>query len=221
MGQTIVVGDVHGCREELERLLRTVHFRADEDELLLVGDLVSKGPDSSGVIALVREVGGVSVLGNHELRLLRYRQTKDADILKPYDPDTLAQLKADDWRFLEEMPKLVQRTWPREILVVHGGILPDVPLADQDVDVCTHLRLIDGKGRPYRGLPGPSCAHWSKRWEGPPHIFYGHTPLDEIDRSPWATNLDTGCVYGGKLTAWVSPGERFVQVPARKVWADR
>ena len=73
MSRTIVIGDVHGCSEELRSLLRACDHQAS-DKVVFVGDLVAKGPDSRGVLAIVRELSAQSVLGNHDARVLEHRQ---------------------------------------------------------------------------------------------------------------------------------------------------
>jgi predicted phosphodiesterase len=85
MGRNIVIGDVHGCLAELVDLLAKL-APAKDDQLIFLGDLVNRGPDSHGVVSLVRSLpNALSLLGNHELRLLQYRKEREPKILKDYD----------------------------------------------------------------------------------------------------------------------------------------
>ena len=90
-GRLIAVGDIHGCHAEFEELLERLALR-EHDRLVLLGDLVNRGPDSRRVIQLARRHATVALLGNHELRLLNFRKTDDPTHLKKSDYATLEQL---------------------------------------------------------------------------------------------------------------------------------
>lgn len=228
MARSVIVGDVHGCAAELAELLDRVAF-ATGDRLVLVGDLVARGPDSRGVLELVRRIGGRSVLGNHEQRLLEARAERASGRLgprlSPSHERVLAELSAEDWELVESLPCRIDLP-PHELSVVHAGIVPGVPLAEQDPWVLTHLRTIDDGGTPSARL-GPPL--WGTRYTGPPHIAFGHNALSGLQLHDWATGLDTGCVYGKVLSALVlGEGERvppaadrrdlIVSVPARDAY---
>src|SRR5262245_38667641 len=106
MRPTIVVGDVHGCLDELRRLLAAAGYRAGE-RLVLGGDLVAKGPDSPGVVQLVREEGAAAVLGNHDDHVLRARAVARGDLPPPSKgvraehQEVADALTRPDWMFLE------------------------------------------------------------------------------------------------------------------------
>ena len=104
-GRLIAIGDIHGCHHEFAELLERLELTKD-DRLILVGDLVNRGPDSCKVIELARQHRAISLLGNHELRLLNYRKEKTpvADISRDTDADTYQKLRAEDWDYLEAMP---------------------------------------------------------------------------------------------------------------------
>ena len=101
-GRLIAVGDIHGCHHEFAELLDTLELR-EGDRLILLGDLVNRGPDSCKVIDLARERNALSLLGNHELRLLKYRSTGDAKYAKEHDQETFERLRPEDWAYLEAM----------------------------------------------------------------------------------------------------------------------
>src|SRR6185436_5552847 len=150
MGRTLIVGDVHGCAGELGSLLEALAPGAS-DRVLFVGDLVARGPDSRGVLALYRAVRGRSVLGNHEARLLEARRARalghKRPRLAPPDYALLHQLSEADWELLASLPL----HWPlpqHDACIVHAGIVPELPVEVQDAWTLTHVRSLDAAGRP-------------------------------------------------------------------------
>lgn len=186
-----VVGDVHGCPEPLDRLLSALRVTGD-DLVVFVGDLVRKGPDSAAVVERVRSAENmVSVRGNNEEKLLRGEKS-------------LESLSDDQLAWIESMPVAITFN---ENLVVHGGVDPRKPLAEHTIDDLQTTRSL---------APGGSYdpPYWYEEYAGPPRVFFGHTVLDEPVRSEWAVGLDTGCVYGGALTAYDLRAETVTAVPA-------
>ena len=213
-GRLIAIGDIHGCHVEFAELLSRLSLTKD-DRLILLGDLVNRGPDSTKVIDLARANNAIALLGNHELRLLNYRRTKDPDFQKEDDQATFAQLRAEDWTYLESM-LLTHYVEELNMVFVHGGFLPGEPWQRQPASVVTRVQVIDRDGRPRKRAECPDCPFWADLWNGPPFVVYGHTPRPEIYRLKWSVCIDTGCVMGGALTAYVLPEKRFVQVKARR-----
>lgn len=213
-GRIIAVGDIHGCAWEFERLLEKLALTR-HDRLILLGDLVNRGPDSAGVIALARVHAHRSLLGNHELRLLNYRRTGDPTHLKKSDYQTLQQLSAADWAYLANMPTTLQVPEEKTVFV-HGGFLPSRPWYQQSARVVTRIQVIGPDGEPHKRSHFPDAPHWSEVWQGPPFVIYGHTPRLEPQYSRWSLGIDTSCVLGGALTACVLPGREIVQVRARQ-----
>ncbi|KAK5118427.1 hypothetical protein LTR62_002941 [Meristemomyces frigidus] len=180
----VFVGDVHGCRDELERLLAKVGFDKKRDHLIATGDVVSKGPDSAGVLDLLAHHGAQSVRGNHEDRLLEaWKVLSGSDAAAPSEEATskgyskdaalLKHLKPHHMKYLQAMP-LILRIPPlpqatatatfsssssssssshkkehhniaEEILVIHAGLVPHVPLERQDPYFVMNMRTIDHK----------------------------------------------------------------------------
>ncbi len=212
--RTIFIGDVHGCLDELEALLRKLG-QTEGDELVFVGDLIAKGPDSPGVVRLVRELGAKSVLGNHEELLLRARRGEGP--LKPAHEEVAARLDEADWEFLEGLPTRLDVA-RLGIVVVHAGLVPGVPIDRQRREHLLSVRSFRPDGTPSRkvddGVP------WASRWPGPEHVVFGHDAIRGLQQHPFATGLDTGCVYGRELTALVMPEGRLVSVPAQRKWAE-
>ncbi|GGM56471.1 serine/threonine protein phosphatase 1 [Halarchaeum rubridurum] len=192
-----VVGDVHGSREALDHLLDALAL-GPRDRVVFVGDLVRKGPDSPGVIDRVRTDDRlVSVRGNNEQKVVRGEK----------DPDWL---RAGDRDYLASLPVAISFA---DALVVHGGVDPERPLADHGVEELLTMRAPHGDG-----YDGP---FWYDDYDGPHRVFFGHTVHAEPVVRPHAVGLDTGCVYGGALTAYDYRTDRFVAVDPETTHEER
>ncbi len=213
-GRLIAIGDIHGCHLEFAELLDRLEPQRD-DRIVLLGDLVNRGPDSCRVIDLARQCRATSILGNHELRLLKYRRTGDKKYVKEHDLETFAQLRPEDWAYLESMT-LTFEEGELNTVIVHGGFLPGEPWRKQPAEVVTRIQVVDSDGRPAKRSDAPDAPAWADLWAGPPFVIYGHTPRSEIYKLKWSVGIDTACVMGGSLTACVLPERRFVQAKARK-----
>jgi len=191
-----VVGDVHGCLRELRTLVDRID-PSDDDLLVFVGDLVRKGPDSKGVVDYVREADNmVTIRGNNEEKLLR--GTKE-----------LPELTHEDLAWIRSLPVAISF---EDALVVHGGVDPRKPLAAHDVDDLLEMRsLSSGYERPF----------WWEKHDGPQTVFFGHTPIDSPVLREHAVGLDTGCVYGGSLTAYSWYDERVIELETDRVVEHR
>jgi len=193
-----VVGDIHGCRATLERLLDSLDPAA-EDLVVFVGDLVRKGPDSKGVLDVVRERPNlVSVRGNNEQKLVDGRKSIDA-------------LTDTDREYIEAMPLAI--SWD-DALVVHGGIDHRKPVAEHTPRELLNNRSLVPDGsydRPY----------WFETRRESPRVFFGHTVLAEPFVTDYAVGLDTGCVYGGQLTAYDYRADDIVTIDPPETYVER
>lgn len=218
MSATIVIGDVHGCVDELAALIDTCAPGRD-DRIVCVGDLVAKGPDSRGVLALVRERGVRSVLGNHDAVVLHASRALAAgehSAARASHTALARQLSDQDLEQLAALP-LFLRLPELNALVVHAGVEPGVALEQQDSDVLLNVRTIDAAGKP-SSRPNVGVL-WGSVWPGPELVLFGHHASAGLQQHPHAIGLDTGCVYGGRLTAYVLPERRFVSVAARREYS--
>lgn len=208
MGRTIVFGDVHGCFEEWEDLLSKLAV-AQSDRLISVGDLICKGPASAQALDLAISIPNLEcVVGNHELRFLKCWKAGKTPDIKPYDRDVVLEMGA---RFEDYMTYI--NSWPYylnlpEILVIHAGLRPGVPLEKQTKEDLTELRTVGLEERP-----------WYDFYEGEKPVAFGHWVRREPFIADRLIGLDTGCVYGGRLSAYILPDRRVVSVPARKEYA--
>lgn len=213
-GRLIAIGDIHGCHLEFAELLTRLAPTRD-DRLILLGDLVNRGPDSNRVLDLAREHRALALLGNHELRLLKHRRTGEKKYVKEGDAETAAKLRPEDWALLEAMPLTFEEPALNTVFV-HGGFLPSEPWQKQPPEVVTRIQVVDREGGAAKRADAPGAPLWADLWSGPPFVVYGHTPRPEVYKLKWSLGLDTACVYGGHLTAYVLPEKRFLSVKARQ-----
>lgn len=239
--KTFIIGDIHGCSEELDLLLSEVRPAVD-DRLLFLGDLVDKGPDSIGVIRRVGELcksypGSLSLCGNHEEKALRRYEKKQLDRLEPWAQSA----SAADWNFLNSLPLLHRFDG---FIAIHGGFFPRFfSLYPEGIgEVPANWRVGGGKkmDRMRRFLRvrnvneegnmvqlseiKPEHPHWSSVYDGSQGFaFFGHDPQPVVPlMQTHAMGLDTGCVHGKYLTAAVVENGKIVQVipiPSKKEYA--
>ena len=235
-GRNIFIGDVHGCLVELQRLLDQVGL-ADGDQCFFVGDLINRGPDSLGVLRLFRDLGAVSVLGNHEAFLLKKNFFENPSQSVAWGSlETLA--KASELSTLGEMvrtfPLLIQLN---DLILVHAALPPSAWDNDPQQLEAWNGKLFDPHNETWetsfllsarycnpRGErptnddppPGPPFRPWDDFYRGKHQVLFGHWARRGLVKKPKILGLDTGCVYGGKLSAWIQEEDRIAQVPAKK-----
>lgn len=211
MKRTIIIGDIHGCFYEYKMLLEKVDYSKNQDRLILIGDLINKGPMSERVVEEVIENNIECVMGNHELRLLHEYDKKN------FTFPSVACLKK---YFKDDFHKVVEkiRNFPlfiedENFIAVHAGVSPQRPISDISSDILTRIRTWDGKGK---NLNKQSDPPWHKLYEEEKLIVYGHWASQGLCIKENTICLDSGCVYGGKLSAVILPERKIVQVDALK-----
>jgi bis(5'-nucleosyl)-tetraphosphatase (symmetrical) len=226
MRRTITVGDIHGCLDEFDELMKQIEYKRGEDRLVLLGDLIDRGPDPAGVVRRAFEIGAESIMGNHEEKALRWRrheQKRKADPTHYKNPMSkvaearLAQWKAipdEHWEWMSKWPvsTRITESWS----AVHGGCLPGYTVERQKPNELMRMRYLkiikDEHGyETYKmaslnekGEAPDNCVHWTTVWEGPDNVVYGHYTRDDIhvtEGPGWTLGIDTGCVHGKFLTA--------------------
>ena len=218
-GRILFIGDVHGCKIELETLLKKFS-PTSKDMIIGLGDLINKGPDSRGVLNLINRYKIQCIQGNHERRLLRSFEANKRKGLKPSDAYTLGHLHRKVWKSIAKWPQAIHLT-EQKIICIHGGFLPDEPWHKTDPEVATTVQVITSDGLPGKRSKNPVARPWADFWNGSEKVLYGHTPREEVLRHDSAIGLDTSCVYGGKLTGWVYPEDNFIEVAAKKDYTAR
>ncbi|HVS30988.1 MAG TPA: metallophosphoesterase [Thermoanaerobaculia bacterium] len=226
-GRLICIGDIHGCYDELIELLDRVAPKA-ADVVVSTGDIVRKGPQVARCLELWRDRGYLAVIGNNEEKLLRFAESSRARrlLLPPQDRKLLR--RAELMEFVRGWPVAIDVP-ARNVTIVHGGLYPgmrvdghDLGRAAMDVTRMRWIRRLDGQWqRAGRSKQRDADVLWAEVWDGPRTVVYGHTPLREPRVDARAIGLDTGCVYGGWLTAAIHDGTwRFERVRAREKYAD-
>ena len=209
--RTIVIGDLHGCYDELLDLLDKVSF-GSEDRLICVGDLITKGPKNREVLdRFMSDPQFAAVIGNHDLALRR-RWNGEKFKLKPSQKPTHKELKKDKERYVPFLNQLPFTIDLGTHLVVHAGLRPGVELYSQTTEDMTELRSLGEDRASRKGPP------WYEAYDGEKIVLFGHWPAAEPRRGKKAIGLDTGCVYGGQLTAYIVETGEVTSVPARQVY---
>jgi predicted phosphodiesterase len=221
----IFIGDIHGCYDELIELLAAAAVTAD-DVVVALGDLTRKGPAPDRCVELWIERGYAAVLGNNDATMLERAGRWTSRLVSG----------ASDRRILRRADLLdAIRSWPLYldfeqlgVVAVHAGVLPNSDRFSPELvprEAALELRYIRSTGSwrmVPRGEEKKGDPFWAEVWNGDRTIVYGHTPQrkPKIDRK--AIGIDTGCVYGGKLTAAIFEGRdnwRLIDVPARRQYS--
>ena len=211
MNRTIVVGDIHGCFDELISLLKKLDLQS-ADKVVAVGDLTVKGPKSKDVLDLfMSDKRFSSVLGNHDLGLVRFWKGETTN-LKDSLARTWEELKSVSERYLQYLASLPLMVDLGKHLVVHAGVRPGVPLNQQSPGDLTELRTLGPDRTSRKGMP------WYEEYDGEKVVLFGHWPAAEPRRGKRAIGLDTGCVYGYCLTAYVLETGEFISTPAARAY---
>ena len=232
-----IIGDVHGCYPELVKLLGGLGYQVAEDgstarhpdgrTAVFVGDLVDRGPDTPAVLRLVMGMtadgSGLSVAGNHEAKLVRALRGRDVATSHGL-AESLAQLRAAPGGFATQAAAFMDRLLGHVVLddgklvVAHAG-LPEAMHGRASAAVRSFALYGDTTGETDEyGLP--VRYPWAEDYRGQAMVVYGHTPVPE---ATWVNNticVDTGCVFGGKLTALRYPERELVSVPAERVYYE-
>eukprot|EP00563_Minutocellus_polymorphus_P007721 CAMPEP_0181022152 /NCGR_PEP_ID=MMETSP1070-20121207/1363_1 /TAXON_ID=265543 /ORGANISM="Minutocellus polymorphus, Strain NH13" /LENGTH=1334 /DNA_ID=CAMNT_0023099077 /DNA_START=16 /DNA_END=4020 /DNA_ORIENTATION=- len=214
--RVIAIGDVHGCLDELQMLLRRCDYQPG-DLVVFLGDLVSKGPDSLSVVQMAREIGAIGVRGNHDFEVIRWHQAMksgaDPPVIGSEHFHIASGLSTADLKWMYSLPWYISS---KELgaLFVHAGFVSGIRLGKQNPRLMMNMRSIlpDGTvtSKFFNNWP------WARLWDGPQTVLFGHDADRGLQQYEHAIGLDTGCVYGGRLTACILPEKRLVSVSARR-----
>ncbi|MFD4141233.1 polynucleotide kinase-phosphatase [Streptomyces sp. NPDC058572] len=229
-----IIGDIHGCSSELETLLAKLGYvdgvHPEGRTAVFVGDLVDRGPDSPGVLrrvmAMVAAGNALCVPGNHENKLGRHLKGRNVQHTHGL-AETIEQLEREDEKdpaFREQVREFIDGLVSHYVLdegklvVCHAG-LPEKYHGRTSGRVRSHALYGDTTGETDEfGLP--VRYPWAEDYRGRAAVVYGHTPVPDTS---WINNticLDTGAVFGGRMTALRWPERELVDVPAQKVWYE-
>lgn len=214
--KVIAIGDVHGCIDELQDLLRQCDY-SPGDLVIFLGDLVCKGPDSISVVQMAREIGAIGVRGNHDFEVVRWHHAMKSGV----DPPVFSSehfhiascLSKADMNWMYSLPWYISSK-DLGALFVHAGFVSGIRLAKQNPRLMMNMRSVlpDGTvtSKFFNNWP------WARLWDGPQTVLFGHDADRGLQQYEHAIGLDTGCVYGGRLTACILPEKRLVSVSARR-----
>ncbi|NBP56422.1 serine/threonine protein phosphatase [bacterium] len=241
--RTIIVGDIHGCLDEFRTLVDRVGYRQGEDRLICAGDLVDRGPDSAGVVRYAMNIGAEAIRGNHDAKLLRRRGHMMRSAINPQyrnpmhpDPDqehTISQLSDMEVAWLSGLSYYIELP-EFNTVVVHAGFLPGRSLIKQSPETMTMVRYVHPVE--YRMMPlivpgfrkPEGSVFWAEIWDGTQDVIFGHTVVGREWIKHWNApsgarcyGIDTGCVFGGRLSAMILDmnmphGREVVQINATR-----
>src|SRR5215469_14779909 len=236
-----VIGDIHGCLSELQALLATLGYEATADEhgrlagarhpagrrAVFLGDLVDRGPDTPGVlrmvIGMVRTGDALCVLGNHEAKLLRALRGRQVQVTHGL-AQSLAQLDAEPAEFRSRVEQFIDGLISHyvmdggKLVVSHAGLTERFQ-GRASARVRSFCLYGDTTGETDEfGLP--VRYPWASEYRGEAMVLYGHTPVPLPEWVNGTMCLDTGCVFGGRLTALRYPEREVVSVPAARVYYE-
>ncbi len=216
MNRIFVVGDIHGCIDKIQRLLSKMPIRWDKDMLVFLGDYVDRGPDPAGVVQLMIELKSehpdrvICLKGNHEVMFLDYLKEGPLSkafvnfggisTLESYGISPKCETKErkhlvpfSHLQFIQSLPISFEIS---DFFLVHAGVKPGISLDNQKEEDMLWIRHEFIR----------SDYNWGKR------IIFGHTPFDSPFIMPNKIGIDTGAVYGGRLTCLILPDVDFIFV---------
>lgn len=231
-----IIGDVHGCCDELIDLLIKLGYAVDTDlhvtppagrKAVFVGDLVDRGPRVPDVLKLVMgmvESGtALCVPGNHDIKLMRKLSGRDVQLTHGL-AESILQLESTTPEFRASVANFIDKLISHYLLddgrlvVAHAGMKEQYQgRGSRRVREFALYGETTGETDEF-GLP--VRHNWAAEYRGPAMVVYGHTPVPEADWLNNTINIDTGCVFGGKLTALRYPEREIISVPARLTYAQ-
>ncbi len=213
--RTIIIGDIHGCAEELKTLLISCQYQANQDRLIFVGDLINKGPKNLEVLQEVERLKAECILGNHETAFLRYIDSQKTD--SPKWEKIKAELGPQLSHYVQFLKKMPLYIIDKDFIVVHAGLSPIHKIQETPVRILTTIRTWDGKGE---DLNNPNDPPWYDFYKENKLVVYGHWAGKGLNIRSNSIGLDSGCVYGNYLSAVILPERKIVQVKAQKVYTQ-
>lgn len=218
----IIIGDIHGCYDELIKLLNQVNYDCDNDIVVSVGDIMAKGPQSLEVLDFfVNNKNTFAVLGNHDYAVLRWLNVIQNNIVPiPFglkegsEHQNLANnLNDKQIDFLKNLPHVILIE-KYNLIVLHAGLNPNIILQYNNSFDIMFTRNILENGKASELIN--NGTKWINLWNGPQTVVFGHDATRGIQKTEYAIGLDTGCVYGKYLTCVIYPNNEIISVPAEK-----
>lgn len=235
MKENIIISDVHGCRREFNQLLDKLNYDSQKHRVILVGDLIDRGPDPVGLVQQVQRMQLEVSRGNHEDKALNWRKaelrrklTGEKNTAKPpSNTKTREEWEAftnQDLDWLDNLPYSVhiKENW----FCIHAGLESCNSFTKQNLEKMIRVRYLNKYGQAVnlkvdKSQPADT-KFWAEMWEGKESIVFGHFGVKEPtyfkNKNNTCIALDTRCVYGGYLTAYNLERDEFIQIKAAKVY---
>jgi protein phosphatase len=230
-----IIGDVHGCADELELLLTRLGYEADADgvrrhaggrKAVFVGDFVDRGPRTPDVLrlamAMVSAGTALAVPGNHDLKLVRKLKGRDVQVTHGL-AESLAQLAGETPEFRAQATEFLDGLVSHYVLddgrlvIAHAGMKEE--MQGRGSGKVRDFALYGETTGETDEFGLPVRYNWAAEYRGAAHVVYGHTPVPQPEWLNRTINIDTGCVFGGRLTALRWPERELVSVPAATMYA--
>ena len=205
----LIVGDIHGCFFEFLKLLEKAGYNTEKHRLILLGDLINRGPYSFEVLQWARERDIEILTGNHERGFLM--ALKKGLPLNPVFRDLKDRMGKNlkDWTdWMSHWPYFIEN---KDFIAVHGGLVPGEQPSDSDPYLLANIRTWDGKG-----IGGENDMAWYEFYTGQKLVVYGHWAKQGLKIRHNTIGLDSGCVYGNTLSALLLPERKIIQSDAQK-----
>lgn len=227
MGRVIVIGDCHGCIDELKELSYSLELKSD-DRVISVGDETDRGPDPNAVVDFFRCNGFESVLSNHTEKYLRWASHEDKAKLdlkyknpvKEKEGHSYRSISLENRQWLSKRPLfIIFKVADKSYIITHAGFeVNERPIEQQLPKIVCRVRCLDSKTGNYisvkpRQEPPENCVPWYEMWDknegfvhslnGSATVIYGHQVVKEPLITKYTVGIDTGCVFGGHLTAFI------------------
>jgi protein phosphatase len=233
-----IIGDIHGCFDELKELIEKLGYSIHQDEqskfsikhpenrkLIFLGDLVDRGPKTPEVLRLVMDAvqtgAALCVPGNHDTKLLRKLRGKDVRITHGL-AESLSQLEKESPEFMQRVTEFIDKLIGHYVLddgklvVAHAGMKQEYQgRGSARVREFALYGETTGETDEF-GLP--VRYDWAADYRGAAIVVYGHTPVPQAEWLNRTINIDTGCVFGGILTALRYPEKELISVPAKHTY---
>ena len=233
--RTIIMGDIHGCYDELINLLNKVNYDSNNDLLISVGDLIAKGPKSLEVLNFfINNKNTLCVMGNHEYAVVRWlffaesnESNKSIPIgLKPgSEHEKMAKmLNSEQIKYLYNLPHILQistkfdideKKTKNNLIIVHAGINPLIDISQNNSYDVMYVRNIHNSLATEYISNG---TNWTELWKGEETIIFGHDAIRGIQIKNNSIGLDSACVYGKQLSCIIYPNKEIVSVPALNMY---
>jgi len=209
----IIYGDLHGCLHEF-KTLRSKIKPTTEDKEIVIGDILDRGPFSNELLTYIKENNISSILGNHEYKYLRYKKHLDNFLktgkknpmqLKAEEIEIFNRLTSEDFKYLNSLPFYMKFD---NLTLVHAGLTNKIVLdtADKkDLEKTLWIRTLDENQKTLSlDSDNKKAKSWTEYYDGNQGIVvYGHQHFDEVEVNQYSLGIDTGCVYGNKLSACI------------------